>query len=140
MYHNFFLILPKFYIETILLPQTNDTVKGDPLSFGEFPWFIGLWLFTTFLPVYNRGFFWERSIAIFEGAPIRLNIFMAGNRFENIITALLFTDLPSPYFKDKLFGILRMIFAWNYHIKGVFIPSWVSFLDESISICNNKFT
>ena len=64
---------------------------------------------------------------------------MTGNIFENTISALLFTDLPPPYFKYKSFEVRHMIVAWNKHTKDVFIPSWVSFLDESISDMFRKF-
>ena len=65
---------------------------------------------------------------------------MPGHIFENIIAALLFTDLPLPSFKYKLFEVRQMIVAWNQRMKYVFIPSWVPCLDDSIYIWNNKFT
>ena len=33
-----------------------------------------------------------------------------------------------------------MIVAWNVHTQKVFIPSWISCLDESMSVWMNKFT
>ena len=49
--------LPKFYIEMVLLPHTNNRTKGDPLSFGTFLWFIGLCILITYNPGYIRRFF-----------------------------------------------------------------------------------
>ena len=36
---------------------------------------------------------------------------------QKIIVALSFTDLINPYFKDKLFGIWKIIFEWDYHMN-----------------------
>ena len=48
---------------------------------------------------------------------------LAGHIYENRITTLLFTDLRITSFKDKFFGVLHMIVAYNQHIKDVFILS-----------------
>ena len=129
------LFLPKFYIEIILLPHTNNSIKGAPLSFGEFFWFIGLWLLITSHPGDNIiYFFLERSIDIFEGALIWLNVFMTGNRFGNIVSTFSFTDLLPPYFKEKFFENIQMIVVWDYHMAYVVIPLWLSCLCGYISI------
>ena len=90
--------------------------------------------------IQQRIFFSEKSIDIFEAAPICLNVNMSVHRFESIISALLFTYLPLPYFKDKLFEVRQIIVACNKHMKDVFVTSWVEYLYESISIWTNKFT
>ena len=109
---NFWLFIPQFYIETVLIPQTNNRVKVSPLSFGYLLRFIKLCLLIKSHPGYKRRFcFEDKSIAIFEGTPIRLNIYMTGNISKNIIAALLFTYIKPPYFKDKFFEALQTIFA-----------------------------
>ena len=47
---------------------------------------------------------------------------MTGNEYENIITALFFTDLMTPHFKDNLFEIRQIIIVWGDHMKDVIIP------------------
>ena len=64
---------------------------------------------------------------------------MAGHRSEKISVALSFTDIPLPYFKEKMFEVFQMIFAWNQHMNDSFIPLWVSCLDDSIYILNKNF-
>ena len=97
-----------------MIPHINNIIKGDPLSIRELLHFIGLWLPVTYHPGYNRReFFADKSIDIFEGAPIRLNFYMMGNIFENIIASLSFTNITPPYFKEKFFEFLQMIVAWN---------------------------
>ena len=78
------------------------------------------------------------SIDIFEGSPIRLNVFISGNESESIIDALLFTGLTPQYFKEKVFEIRQIIVAWNNHMNDVFIPLWIYCLDEYFSIWNKK--
>ena len=51
---------------------------------------------------------------------------------------LLLTGIPTPYFEDKFFDIFHIIVGCNYHMKGLFITSWVSCLDYSISIWTNN--
>ena len=65
---------------------------------------------------------------------------MAGHRFKNIIAALLFTDIPLPYFKDKFFEVSHVIDALNQRIQDLFIPSWLYCLYESIYVWSKKFT
>ena len=60
------------------------------------------------------------SIDIFQGAPIWLNVFMNGSQFKNIISALLFNNIPPPSFKVNLFEIRHNIVSWNDHMKDVF--------------------
>ena len=64
---NFFLFLLKFCIETVLLPQENNRIKGDPLSFGEFLCHIGLWILISCHIGYNRSFFWRIQLLFWEG-------------------------------------------------------------------------
>ena len=62
------------------------------------------------------------SIDIFEGEPILLNVSITRNQFKYIITRLSFTDIMPPYFKDKFFESIQIIFAWKYNTKDVLIP------------------
>ena len=61
-------------------------------------------------------------IDIFEGEPILLNVSITGNQFKYIITGLSFADIMPPYFKDKFFESIQMIFTWKYNTNDVFIP------------------
>ena len=50
------------------------------IYFGEFLWFVGVRILITSHPGYNRRDFFERSLDIFEGAPIWLNVFMISQK------------------------------------------------------------
>ena len=43
----FCLFTTKFYIETILIPQTDNIIKEDSIFFVKFPLFIWLWILIT---------------------------------------------------------------------------------------------
>ena len=49
-------------------------------------------------------------------------VYIRGHRFENIIAALSFKDLPLPSFKERLFEVFQMIIVCYQHMKDVFIP------------------
>ena len=65
---------------------------------------------------------------------------MTENRSEKLISALSFTALLPTSFKEKLFEVFQMTFAWNKHMKDLLIPLWVFCLYYSIYICTDKFT
>ena len=107
----FVFFLPKTFVDEIILVETNIRIKGPNLDFGEFLCFIGIWVFSRF--------------------SIRVSQFMSGNCFENICSDLKFTATPPPIFWDNLYEVLQMIVAWKVHRKKVFVPYWISWLDES---------
>eukprot|EP00957_Ditylum_brightwellii_P102193 7790086-Ditylum_brightwellii.AAC.1 len=65
---------------------------------------------------------------------------MSGTRFEEILSGLSFTDLKRPSYKDRFWEVQQMVQAWNNHMKENFYPSWISCLDESMSIWLTKLT
>ena len=67
----------------------------------------------------QHKFFSDKSIDIFDIAPIQLNVYMTGNRFENIIAGISFTGPPSTYLKEKFFEVIQMIVEYNDHMKDV---------------------
>ena len=83
--------------------------------------FIVLQLLITYKIGYNI-YILDKSIDVFEGAHIQLNVFMSRNLFENISESLSFTYMPSPSFKDKFFKICQVVEECNYQMKDVFIP------------------
>ena len=84
--------------------------------------------------------YFKGLLIFFEGQLIWLNVSMTRNEFKNIITRLSITVILPPYFNDKFFDNIHIIFSWKYHMKDVLIPFWVSCLDQSIYIQNRIFT
>ena len=65
---------------------------------------------------------------------------MSLNRFEEILANLRLTDLPPPAYVDLFHEVRQCISAWNSNMSLVFVPSWMSCLDESMMVWYNKFS
>ena len=76
---------------------------------------------------------------MFEGAPFRLLEYMLGRRFQNIGTAIRYTNIESPDFLDRFHDVRQMIEAFNDHHDGEYVPSWLNCVDESMNIFLDKF-
>lgn len=137
----FIRCLPFSWIQNVLIPQTNQKLT-PPMDLNEFLRFLGLLLLmsTTRVGCNIRSWFHDSEPSEFEGAPFRLQKYMSRNRFENIIRCLTYTNMHKPTFKDKFWQVRQMIYEWNQNMTEFFSPSWISCLDESISVWTNKWT
>jgi hypothetical protein len=77
---------------------------------------------------------------MYEGAPYRFNDFMTCKRFEAILLALTYTDKTPPAYKDQFWEVRQMITAWNKNMTKIFMPVWVSCLDDTMSLWTNHWT
>ncbi len=59
--------------------------------------------------------------------------------FEDIIQALCFTNHPYPPYVNRFYDVPQMIDEFNEHYMTNYIPGWISFIDESMSVWLNKF-
>jgi hypothetical protein len=121
----FLKFLPVTYLQTVLIRATNHNLAGAPLDWPEFR-FIGLLFLMSSV---NSGcdrqsFFEDTEPSEFEGAPFRLTKYMSLYRFDSIIKALRYTNIPPPQFTDRKFHEIRqMISSFNGHMPEVFKPS-----------------
>ena len=139
----FLLFFPKTLFD-IIVNATNSNLEKEnlpPIEFGELLKFIGLWLFMATTSGYSRRQFWSVSeIHPFDGSPYRFHSFMTFKRFESIRRCIGYTNQDRPSFVDRFWEVRVMIEQWNAHMTTVFSPSWVSCLDESMSIWYSKWT
>ena len=128
----------------IILDETNDNLEkedANPIDFGELLKFLGLWFFMATISGCSRRQFWSvLEIHPFEGAPYRFHSYMTFKRFEAIRRCLGYTNHLKPSFVDRFWEVRAMIDHWNGHMKRIFSSSWVSCLDESMSIWYSKWT
>ena len=90
---------------------------------------------------YNKRHYWSvMDVHPFDGAPYRFHSHMSYSRFDSILRNLGYTNVTKPSFVDKFWEIRQMIQKWNDHMKQTFSASWVSCLDESMSILYSKWT
>jgi hypothetical protein len=135
------LFLPRKFLEDVILIETNKKIQGSAVTFGEFLRFLGLFLYMSTLSGYRRSDYWSsKPISMLEGAPYPFNNFMTFKRFEAILLALTYTNEPPPAYRDKFWEVCQIITAWNTNMAEIFMPSWVSCLDESMSPWNNRWT
>ena len=134
--------LPTTYLKMVLIKETNAQDDKNPITWGELLVYIGIWLLmATTVAGCDRRCYWENSpISPWKGAPYRFNEYMNYTRFEHITRNLTFTNIPFPNFRDKFHEVRLLIAAFNQHMSDVFIPSWVSCLDESMSIWTSRWT
>ena len=138
----FLLFFPESYITNVILPNTNKNLDLK-LSLGEFLRYIGIWLFITNHSLKHRiRDFWSKEIPsrFSPTPPYRCDDWMSHRRFKDITDALRFTGEDPPSYSDPFHEVRGLIKAWNANMTEVFQPSWLSCLDESISIWFSKYT
>lgn len=139
----FLIFLPEDWMKTVMLPEMNKNIIGsNPVDWPEFLRFIGLLLLmaTVRAGCDRRAWFEDTEPSEFEGAPFRLHKYMSRTRFECILNALRYTNKPPPPYKDKFHQVREIFNAWNTNMSSVFVPSWVSCLDESMSPWTSRWT
>jgi hypothetical protein len=137
LFEHFF---PTQWVKEVLIKQTNNNLKGSPLTYGEFLKWYGLWLVMATVEGSHRREFWSTgNVSMFSGAPYRLGEYMPRSRFEEILTALSYTT-TKPTNDDKFWEVREMITSWNDNMAKAFSPSYISCLDESMSPWTNPFS
>jgi hypothetical protein len=139
----FLLFFPYEYLEDVIVKETSKALVDQahqPMTYGEFIRFLGCILFMScFSGVDRTDFFSSDPITMEKGAPYRLTQFMAGYRFQQIMSCLTVTT-NKPNQGDRFWEARELIDKWNRNMQETYIPSWVSCLDESMSIWNMRWT
>ena len=93
----FQMAFPEEYVETVLLPATNENLREN-LKLGEFYKWLGCNFFMAcFQGIADRECWWSsKAVSMFEGAPFRLNNVMPLKRYREITAAMRFTNVPAP--------------------------------------------
>ena len=65
---------------------------------------------------------------------------MSWTRFNEILSALSFTNQTPPPYIDKIWEVHQLIEAWSSNMKQGFSTGYMNCLDESMSVWTNKFT
>ena len=101
----------------IIVDATNSNLQNEdvnPIDFGEFLKFVGLWLFMATISGCSRHQFWSvLEVHTFEGAPYRYHSYMSFNSFEAIRRCLGYTTSSKPSFLDRFWEVRFMIAEWN---------------------------
>ena len=123
------------------MKRTKENLEDDKFSLGELLRYLVIWFFMATTLGCDRESFWSMKEGSREsGAPYRSNGWMSGKRFKDITKALCLTSLDPLQFKDWFWEVSQMIRCWNLNMRPIFVPSWVSYLDESMFIWFDRWT
>ena len=142
-YLDWFLVcFPTGFVKNHIIPNINQNLRTK-LTFSEFIVFLGCILYMARYHGHAKKEWWKMSApSMKKGAPFRLSDYMSGKRFDAIHQALLdsLTTVDPPEYADKFWRVREFIDEWNANMADVFVPSWVSCLDESMMAWMNKYT
>lgn len=103
-----------------------------------------MWLLLATTDGHSRNDFWKKPTSTkdirFEGTPFRLNDIITRARFNEILKVHTTQIDPFPTYHDPFHPVRNYLKAWNDNMEKNFLPSWVTCLDESISLWTNMFT
>ena len=136
-------LFPSDFLKDVVLTQINDNIEQGTreVTYGELLRWIGCWFLMATITGPQRHEYWRNSEpTMFAGAPFRLNKIMTGNRFNVILSAIEYTNDNPPAYKDRFHPIRKLVDAWNNNMKQAFSSSWITCLDESMSVWNNQYT
>ena len=134
-------LFPHKYVKDVILMETNKVLDKQPVTYGEFLHWMGLWVLISTVDGLDRHSFWSsKSVNIYECAPFRLGKYMTCTHFEEILSSLCYTDKSPPTLLDRFWEIQELIVAWNKNMDENFIPSWINAIDESMSKWLNEYT
>jgi len=135
----FRMTFPEFFILKVIIPATNHRLATH-MTLQEFYVWLGCNFFTACFPgIANLEDWWStKPISMWEGAPFRLNKYMAKARFLQITAAVSFTNREHPTFLDKFHDVRQMLEEFNKHYEGKYSPSWINCLDQSMSTWPNS--
>jgi hypothetical protein len=109
----FRMCFPEEYIADVVIPETNKGLQRK-MDLHEFYVFLGcIFYMSCFVGIDNRADWWSSSpIDMLSGAPFRLNAYMSRKRFDEIMSALKYTDKEAPTtFVDRFHEVRQMIDA-----------------------------
>ena len=115
----FEILFPKMWILETVIPSTNNQLGEEPLSYGELLRWIGLWILMSTVDGSDcRGFWSNKHVNIFEGAPFQLNNFTTRNRFEMILNNITY----------KIMNLLPFVIVFGRYDKWLMrgMPTWTS--------------
>ena len=128
------------HIKDVVIPETKKCLNS-PLVRGEYFRVIGFILIMACYVGHSVGdIFFKDSITPPKGSPILPNHIISGRRLEKITQATSYKNCPIPEYGNPFFQQRQMEEVRNNNTEGIFDPSWVSVMDESIHECINSYT
>ena len=113
----FRMCFPNNYIWEVVILMTKRYIDGPNMTLQDFYVWLGCHLFMACFEGIEKNIMWwpEKTIDMFEGSPFRLLEYMPGQMFQNIGTAIRYTNIESPSFLYLFHDVRQMIEAFNDH-------------------------
>jgi hypothetical protein len=132
-------LFPIKWVKEVLIVETSRQLNDNPLTYGEFLRFYGLWLtMSTHEGCHRRDWWSTTAVSMYSGAPFRFHDYMTRSRFEDILQALRYTT-QQPTNDDRFYEVREMVDCWNKNMAKNFRPSYINCLDESMSPWSNVY-
>ena len=111
----------------IIIDKVNEKIEGEKLSYGEFLWWIGVWILVSTVDGTDRHLFWStKAVNPFEGAPFHLTSFISYHHFDNILINLGYTKNAPPPFRDHFWEAREVLSLWNKNMGTPFSSAWIN--------------
>lgn len=135
------LCYPVKYFTEVVIPATNPHLKMGDTDLQELICFFGCEkMMACFEGISDRRMWFSKEpINMYAGAPFRLNEYMTGNRFEDIMQALRYTTCDVPDYEDKFYEVREMEDCFNDPYECEYVSSYLTCLDESMAIWLNQY-
>ena len=91
---------------------------------GEFLCFQSIWLLMSAIGGgFNKIDYWLNTLPSAKNEAVhRFNKWMLRYCFRDIMHAIWYTDEESPPYRDKFYGVRKLITIWNDNIAHMFWP------------------
>ena len=111
----------------------NQKLK-NAVTYSEFLVWIGLWILMSTVDGSDcHGFWANKNINIYEGAPFRLTSFMSQNHFKEILNCISYTLNNPPETLAGFWGVMELIGVFNMHC---FVSHWKTCRNQISNILN----
>ena len=140
-YIQLFEVFPPKELLEIIIDKVNEKIEGEKLSYGEFLWWIGVWILISTVDGTDCCSFWlTKEVNPFEGAPFHVTSFISCCHFENILINLGYTKNAPPPFHNHFWEVREMLSLWNKNMGTQFSSAWINCIDKSMSKWVNEYT
>jgi hypothetical protein len=129
----FLRLFPVQFLETVINEATSRVMLSNGLvrtRLGEMLQYIGMMLLMSCY-MKSPDFFWRPATRTpgsedeeNDTPSFTFNRYMSWRRYLGITSALRFTMLAPPTFRDKFCEIRDLIESWNALMKDVFVAAW----------------
>ena len=97
----FELLFVTKYIKDVIIPNINQNISGERVTYGGFFRWLGLWfLISTVIGPSQDSFFFSQMCNEISEAPFQVSQYMSRRQFDKILAATRYSKSDPPSYKD----------------------------------------